>query len=156
EVLEHRLCLDSSFILSELPIPTHSGYNSYPADITSGPDGDLWFTESSPPGNQIGRIDPSTGNITEFSTFTTPISGRSPFAITSGPDGDVWFTENSGGQAGYSAKIARLDPSTGTVTEFGIPPSNGSASNGTAYSAGITTGPDGALWFTEELGGKIG
>ena len=35
----------------------------------------------------------------------------------------------------------------GAVTEFNVP-------SGTAF--GITAGPDGNLWFTEELAGEIG
>lgn len=44
----------------EYTIPTA---NSYPTSITSGPDGNLWFTEMF--GHQIGRITPD-GLITEF------------------------------------------------------------------------------------------
>jgi len=36
-------------VLTEFPIPTA---NSFPFCITTGPDGNLWFTESEPP--QIG------------------------------------------------------------------------------------------------------
>ncbi len=38
-------------VVTELPIPTA---NSSPFGITTGPDGNLWFTESS--AGQIGRI----------------------------------------------------------------------------------------------------
>jgi streptogramin lyase len=37
--------------ITEFPIPTIS---SFPTGITAGPDGNLWFTESS--GGKIGRI----------------------------------------------------------------------------------------------------
>ena len=37
--------------ITEFPIPTIS---SFPTGITAGPDGNLWFTESS--GDKIGRI----------------------------------------------------------------------------------------------------
>jgi virginiamycin B lyase len=119
--------------ITEFSIPT-SG--SQPFDITSGPDGALWFVEQG--GNKIGRIT-TAGSITEFSV---PTPGSGPSGITAGPDGALWFTELFGG------KIGRITTS-GTITEFTVP---------TSFSGpgGITTGPDGALWFTQFNGNKIG
>ena len=121
--------------ISEVATPTTG---SSPADITVGPDGDLWFTEES--GDRIGRITPS-GTVTEFSAGITAESG--PDGITAGPDGNLWFTENFGN------RIGRITPG-GTVTEFnaGITPGS--------RPVGITAGPDGNLWFTEEFGDRIG
>ena len=79
-----------------------------PSGITSGPDGNLWFAESTGPG-AIGRITPS-GTITEF---TSGVSGPAE-GITLGPDGNLWFTEPA------PEKIGRITPS-GTVTEFSVP-----------------------------------
>ena len=65
-----------------------------PAEITSGPDGALWFTnEMGGPDNEgsIGRITTS-GTI---SIFTDP-SIFQPFGITSGPGKSVWFTNQYG------------------------------------------------------------
>jgi streptogramin lyase len=105
-----------------------------PAYITSGPDGNLWFTEFA--GNKIGKIT-LAGVITEF-PVPTPHGG--PTGITSGPDGNLWFTEydNTFGPIG---KIGKITPA-GVITEFTIPSSP-------AHPHGITTGPDGNLWFTE-------
>jgi streptogramin lyase len=50
--------------VTEFPIPTAS---SLPSGITMGPDGNLWFTETS--GNKIGRIT-TAGVITEFAIPT--------------------------------------------------------------------------------------
>jgi hypothetical protein len=88
--------------------------------ITAGPDGNLWFTESST-GN-VGRITPN-GVVTEF----TAHSGE---GITAGPDGNLWFTDPAG-------KIGRITTS-GVVTEFSIHTQN-------SFPLGITTGPDGNL-----------
>ncbi len=115
--------------ITEFPIPTAS---SAPVGITSGPDGALWFTESSYAGNNIGRITTS-GRVTEFPLV--PVNSGPPSGgITAGPDGALWFTE-------YGA-IGRITTS-GQVTQFPVP---------TAVCCqslfGITTGPDGALWFT--------
>ena len=46
---------------TEYPVPTP---NSVPTEITSGPDGNLWFTERN--AGKIGRIT-TAGVITEFS-----------------------------------------------------------------------------------------
>jgi streptogramin lyase len=78
-----------------------------PSDLASGPDGNLWFTESvkarfKPKSVQarIGRITPN-GLIAEF-----PIPGAKaqPWGIAAGPDGDLWFTEPE------RDKIGRITP----------------------------------------------
>jgi virginiamycin B lyase len=71
-------------VITEFAIPTQ---NSEPYGITSGPDGNLWFTEAN--GNKIGRLT-SQGIITEFAI---PTQNSEPYGITSGPDGNLWFTE---------------------------------------------------------------
>jgi serine/threonine protein kinase len=120
-------------IITEFPIPTSQGTS---VAITTGPDGNLWFTE--PDGDKIGRISTS-GTITEF---PTPTPGSSPYGITVGPDGNLWFAED------VSHKIGRISTS-GTITEFPIP----TAQSGYSPSE-IIAGPDGNLWFID--GDKIG
>ena len=73
---------------------------SAPLGIANGPDGNLWFTEST--GNRIGRITPA-GVVTEFSAGITPGAGLS--MIAAGPDGNLWFTESTGD------RIGRITPS---------------------------------------------
>ena len=63
----------------------HSG--SGPAGITSGPDGNLWFTEHS--GNRIGRLS-TTGTLTEIELP----KGTGPAEIVAGSDGNLWFAED--------------------------------------------------------------
>jgi virginiamycin B lyase len=123
----------SGTVLNEYTVPT-SG--SAPGTITTGPDGNLWFTEET--GDKIGMITP-TGTITEY---TVPTSGAQPLGITAGPDGNLWFTEGDGDKIGEIS-------TTGTITEYPIPTSG-------ADPIGITAGPDGNLWFTEYYGNKIG
>ena len=81
----------ASVTITDFPISTG---DSLPHGITSGPDGNLWFTETA--GNKIGRITPS-GSFTEY-PIPTSISGS--FDITSGPDGNLWFTEKDGNKIG--------------------------------------------------------
>ena len=108
-----------------------------PYGITTGPDGNLWFTEFT--ANRIGRITPD-GVVTEFATGIT--AGSNPQEITAGPDGNVWFTE-------FYGNLGRITPG-GTITEY----ATGVTLN--SQPDGITAGPDGNLWFTEIYGDRIG
>ena len=141
--------------VTEFTIPTP---NAYPMGIAPGPDGALWFAENV--GSKIGRITTS-GSITEF---TPPTANSRPMSLYPGPDGAMWFTEagtwaspatgtpvafGSEGQfIGGGQKIGRITTS-GTFTEFVVPTANGVPNV-------ITVGSDGALWFTEAAGNKIG
>ena len=116
----------SGVVDGEFPIPTAG---SAPAGITTGPDGNVWFTEFF--GNKVGRVTPQ-GSVTEF---PIPTASSSPRGIAAGPDGNVWFTESA------TNKIGRVTPS-GQITEFAVPTLNSSPND-------ITTGPDGNLWFSE-------
>jgi virginiamycin B lyase len=102
-----------------------------PQGITSGPDGNIWFTEGLR--NAIVRLTPAG----KFTFFPIPTPGANPHGITVGPDGALWFTEFNGNQIGRIDPFARPRP---TITEFG--PVTGSPDR-------ITAGPDGNLWFTE-------
>ena len=108
---------------------------SDPVAITTGPDGNLWFTETN--ADKIGRITPS-GVITEFGGLT---ANSRPYGITTGSDGNLWFTEYYGNQ------IGRITPQ-GVVTEFRVP-----TPKCTPY--GITSGPDTKIWFTQDAADKI-
>jgi streptogramin lyase len=135
----------SGVSLTEFPVPT-SNYG--PLGITSGPDGNLWFTSTS--ALSIGRITPS-GTITEF-----PVPALSS-GITSGPDGNLWFNTTSDEDGGVIDDIGQLTPS-GVVTEFPVPAAANLKFVAVALVGGfgITSGPDGNLWFTEPDGNDIG
>ena len=102
-------------------------FNS-PAYITTGPDGNLWFTENNPVDAQVG-----IGRLTIDGAISSFPVANGPFQITTGPDGNLWFTENG------SSSIGRITTG-GTVTEF---------PSGAFEPYGITAGPDGNLWFTD-------
>ncbi len=106
-------------------------------EITTGSDGNLWFTtwSSDDYTYRIGRMTPD-GDVSWFPVpFTTT-------AITAGPDGNIWFTtrtedpvtsERTGG-------IGKITPD-GQVTTFAVP-------SHPEELVGITAGPDGNVWFT--------
>jgi virginiamycin B lyase len=113
---------------TEFPTPS-----ARPFDITSGPDGALWFTDRV--NSKIGRITTS-GTVTLFST---PTPKSEPYFITKGPDGALWFTENSASQIGRIPTTAT--PANPQISEFKVPDSP-------SPEGGFTAGPDGALWYS--------
>jgi streptogramin lyase len=119
EPLEARCLLAMG--VTELPVP------GPPFGITSGPDGNVWFTELF--AGKVGRISPD-GAAVEFA-----VPGALPAGITRGPDGNLWFADESG-------NIDRITPS-GTVTLFSLPAAS--------FPFAITAGPEGNLWFTETV-----
>lgn len=142
--------------------PEHSVQGAVgPRGITKGPDGNMWFTEYG--ADRIGRIT-SDGTITEFSIGITPPSGpaaadfrdSAPRSIVTGADGNLWFTEQS------ADRIGRITPD-GTITEYGagITPSPNQSLPGVhqyqlAQPGDITKGPDGNVWFVEQLASRVG
>jgi virginiamycin B lyase len=89
-------------------------------------------------GGKIGRLNPKTGNITEW---LVPITNSQPTGITV-YNGLVYFTEESGNG------IGRLDPKTGKFVEWMIPTEE-------SIPIGITV-YNGLVYFTESRGNKIG
>lgn len=117
---------------TEFTIPTPA---SKPLGIAAGPDGALWFTEST--GNKIGRIT-TAGAVTEYliPTTTTLVDRSShPQCIVAGPDGAMWFVEGDGN------KIGRITMA-GVITEY--PNFTG------GWPQCLTVGPDGALWIADQ------
>ena len=72
--------------------------------------------------------------ITEFSAGLN--SGAAPREIAAGPEGNMWFADEG------NTTIGRIT-TAGVVTQYPVP---NLLSLGESF--GITTGPDGALWFT--------
>lgn len=126
----------SLFPLPEAPPSAYAVDGSQPEQITTGPDGNLWYTDSLDGG--VGRVTPA-GAITEF---FGGLSG-SPYAITAGPDGNLWITT-----LGLET-VSRVTPS-GSVTSFLLPGASTTRfSQNPLQPLSITTGPDGNIWFTE-------
>jgi streptogramin lyase len=108
----------------------------YPQDITSGPDGALWFTNDG--NDSIGRI--TTGGAVSNYRLSPP----SPSGITAGSDGDaLWFTET-----------LQATPSVGS-------PPPGSCHHLQRHRCQTPLrhhrrAPDGSLWFTNQGNDSIG
>ena len=101
---------------------------SAPYGIAAGQDGKIWFTD--PTFRHIGRM-ATDGTMVPGDLLGTPGAEPADF-ITAGPDGDMWA-----GGAGHVFQI----PTTATSTSKIV-------SHGPHGGGGITTGPDGRLWFT--------
>ncbi len=116
--------------------------HSRPFSITTGPDGNLYFTEQL--AGRIGRIT-TNGIITE--TAVTPTNTQ-PLDITTGPDGALWFT-----QAATNA-LGRIDTNL-NITQFNLP-ANNTAGAVADEPNGIVLGKDGSLYYTDSPAGILG
>jgi streptogramin lyase len=113
--------------------------NSYPSDLTVGPDGNLYIAAS----GEIDRVD-AAGAVT---AFTIP-DGSDAYAIITGPDGALWFGLDGSNQLGRMTM-------GGTFSEFSIPEPG--ATDGSTVSIGaLTTGPDNNLWFADDETPQVG
>jgi virginiamycin B lyase len=79
-----------------------AGNVSQPEDITTGPDGALWFTNFA--NGRIGRITPA-GDVTTFTDHAGDVA--LPRGITAGPGTDVWFASTNSDRIG---RIATTGP----------------------------------------------
>jgi virginiamycin B lyase len=139
-----RLSPDGRFAAYPVPtaVPTTLQGCTHPTSrpgeggLVVGPDGALWFGESS--GNKVGRLG-ADGGLTEF-PIPTPYSA--PIGITAGPDGALWFVERQAG------KVGRIT-TAGALTEYPLPEPAGVPNQ-------IVAGPDGALWFTALQPDRVG
>ena len=121
--------ITSGGIFTEFNVPTIlSGLT----DITTGPDGALWFIALST--FRIGSM--TTGGA--FSYYSIPGVNGNPTGITAGSDGALWFLQLRG-------QFMRIT-TAGVVTQYFAP---------TSDIRSPISGPDGAIWFTEYLTGKI-
>ena len=112
---------------------------SNPSDVAVDAAGNAWFTE--PQANEdfssnIGRIDAMTGAVTR--TVVTPAAR----AVTVSPvDGKVWFAARFATHG-----VGFLDPANADAVTF-FPVAN-------TGPAAIAAGPDGSIWFTQEITGN--
>ncbi len=109
-------------MITEFPVPTAG---SAPRDITTGPDGNLWFTEYL--GNKIGvlhRVAPmvyvanagshsvSVINPTTQMVVATISVGHNPVEVVVTPDGSTVYVANAG-----SNSVSVIDTTSNNVTK---------------------------------------
>ena len=112
---------------------------SRPHDPAAAKDGAIWW--SGQLANKLGRVDPKTGAIREY-TLKTPHTG--PHGLIEDKDGNIWFTGN------HAALIGKLDPRTGLVTEYKMPDPKAKDTHTLIFDR------DGILWFTVQQANMLG
>ncbi len=117
--------------LQEYDVPA----GSRPHDVAVADDGTVWYTAQG--SGELGRLDPTTGEITEIALG----DGSRPHGVIVGPDGAPWITDG-----GLNA-IVRVDPSTADVRVLPLPAEAPNANLNTAVFD-----DDDTLWFTGQGG----
>jgi virginiamycin B lyase len=112
---------------------------SRPHDPRAAKDGSIWW--SGQLANKLGRIDPKTGAVREY-TLKSPHTG--PHGLAEDKGGNIWFTGNALGL------IGKLDPKTGITTEYPLPDKSAKDPHT------INIAQDGMVWFTVQGGNRIG
>jgi virginiamycin B lyase len=114
------------------------GPDKRPYAIVAGADGNLWFTEMA--ADKIGVM--TTGGVL-IHDYAVPGVDPRPAGIAAAPNGDIWFTHTGTGE-NLTNSVGRITLD-GDITSYELYPC-------ACFPIGITTGPDGNLWATEELG----
>jgi virginiamycin B lyase len=108
---------------------------SRPHDPAAAPDGSIWWTGQY--ANVLGRLDPRTGALRQYS-LKTPESG--PHGLISDRTGNIWYT-------GISKRhVGKLDPISGDVTEYPMPDAAARGPHTPIFDQ------KGTLWFTLQSG----
>jgi len=110
-----------------------------PHDPLATKDGAIWWTGQL--ANKLGRVDPKTGAIREYSLKS---AHTAPHGLTEDRDGNIWFTGNNAGL------IGKLDPKTGLTTEYRLPDPNAKDPHTLIFDR------DGILWFTVQQANRVG
>lgn len=143
----NRLNLDGN---GNVTFSTHHliGYLMNPGGLTTGPDGDLRFIETYV--DAFGRNNYAVGRIAASDAVTgrdavsdQQIIGNfsSPGGLTFDAAGNLWIDGEGG--------LARITPQ-GLSLIVGLP------NAADISTAGVTTGPDGAIWFTDSTDNRFG
>jgi virginiamycin B lyase len=89
----------------------------------------------------LGRLDPKASAFKEYRT-KTPNSG--PHGLAADENGNIWFT------ASFQGYIGKLDPKTGTITEYHLPDPAASDPHTPVFDR------TGVLWFTVQRANMVG
>jgi streptogramin lyase len=139
-------------VISQYPAPASANAIF---GTTPGINADEWFTDYAD--NQVDRVC-SNGTL---QTYGVPTAGGGPYGVTEGPYPHrinqqvvgIWFTEFGADRIGVIPEGGAVDAfdacATLSATDFPIPTAN-------SGPQAITSGPDGALWFTEVDADQIG
>jgi streptogramin lyase len=113
-----------------LPVDRAATGTPLPYGIDITPDGKVWFARLHT--DEIGSIDPATGEVT---MVATPFKG--PRRLRTDAEGNLWIV------AFPESAIARYEPATGRFTRFDLPVNP--AGSDTPYSLNVDR-PRGIVW----------
>ena len=124
-------------VFQEWEVP--GGVDTFPHDPAFAPDGSGWYAGYM--ANLLGRVDATTGEITEF---TLPTENSGPHGLVADGQGHIWYTGHR------VSLIGQLNPQTGEVVEYPMPDP--------AVSVPYTPifDHDGVLWFTAQNANYVG
>lgn len=126
---------EAEIAFTEWQVPT-LGQRS--RDPIQAADGTIWWAGQW--GNLIGRIDPTSGAMTEY-----PLpDGAKPHSVTLDRAGAVWYTGNG------NATIGKLDPQTNAIAIYEIPDPGARDPHTAIFDA------EGVLWFTLQHSNMVG
>lgn len=126
---------DMEIEFTEWQVPT-LGQRS--RDPVEAPDGAIWWVGQW--GNLMGRLDPVTGEMTEY---PLPDNAK-PHSVMIDEDGNAWYTGNKNGS------IGKLDPASGEITVYEMPDPAARDPHTAVFDQG------GILWFTLQQSNMIG
>ena len=121
-----------------------------PQGITLGPDGKIWFADY---GLGVGSVKPS-GVVELFplnpwvnlNRFSQTLNEPAPLLVVPDPNGHgIWFTDRWTGDL-HNFTLSDAAPSYPVVVndpDYDI---------GRPYALGLTTGPDGLIWYSDTYG----
>ena len=109
-----------------------------PRDPLMTPDGMIWWAGMY--GSLIGRLDPGTGEMTEWMLDPQAM----PHSIIDDAEGNIWYTGNGNGTVGM------LEPDTGEITVYPMPDPEARD----PHTPIVTRSGD--LWFTIQNSNMIG
>src|ERR671912_259134 len=166
----------NKFVIEEFPVPS----GSHPHDVAPATDGTIWYTAQR--SGELGQLDPRTGDTYHIHLG----NGSAPHGVIVGPDGAPWITDGGLNAivridpvteeikifplpqkyvnanlntatfdqngilwfTGQSGIYGYLDPKIGHIEVFYAPKGPG--------PYGITTTPDGNIYFASLAGSYIG
>jgi virginiamycin B lyase len=123
---------------TEISLPRTGNASTNPIGMAMDSQGMIWYTQFRT--SNIGRFDPRTNSVEQFSTGL--ITGAS-YGIVSDKQGNIWTSQQ---RVDRIIKISTKDLS---ISEFRIP-TNGS------FAENVAVDPSGNVWFVETAGNKIG
>ena len=119
-------------------VHTPLGRGSRPHGVIVGPDGAPWITDGGL--NAIVRVDPESKGVHLF-PLPADRTNANLNTATFDHNGILWFT-------GQNGVYGKLDPNSGDMTVFDSPRGRG--------PYGITTSPDGDVYFASLAGSYVG